>query len=135
MASIYTEIRAAFEVNLAAVSGVPSIAWENKTFEPTTSQSFIRTRMVPTVREPAVRGLNPQMYYQGYFLVDCCTPEGLGPAAADTLADLIIDSFEATTDISNAGTIIHIRYAERDLGTKEGGHYCVPVRIGYYIYS
>lgn len=135
MASIYDDIRSAFEVNLAAVSGIPSIAWENVSFSPTTGQSYVHVRMVPTVREPAVRGLNPQMYYQGYFLVNCCTPEGGGPSAGDDLADLIIDAFEATTDITHSGTTLHIRYAERDLGVQEGSHYHIPVRIGWYIYS
>jgi hypothetical protein len=133
--SIYDNIRATFEVNLAAVTDVPEIAWENVTFTPTTDTPYLKSRMIPTVREPAVRGINPQIYYQGYFLVDCCVPEGLGPSAADTLADKIIDAFEATTDISHSGTIISIRYAERDLGYQQEAHFCVPVRIGWYIYS
>lgn len=135
MASIYDNIRAAFEVNLAAVSGIPSIAWENVSFNPDTDQSYVTCRMVPVIREPAVRGVNPQMYYQGYFLVECCVPEGKGPSSADDLADSILDAFEATTDISYSGTTISIRYAERDLGVQEGGHYRVPVRIGWYIYQ
>jgi hypothetical protein len=133
--SIYDNIRATFEVNLAAVTDVPEIAWENVTFTPTTDTPYLKSRMIPTVREPAVRGINPQIYYQGYFLVDCCVPEGLGPSAADTLADKIIDAFEATTDISHSGTIISIRYAERDLGYQQEAHFCVPVRIGWQIYS
>jgi len=135
MASIYDDIRSAFEVNLAAVSGIPEIAWENVSFSPTTGQSYIHVRMVPTIREPAVRGQNPQMYYQGYFLVTCCTPEGTGPSAGDTLANLIIDAFEAATDITHNSTTLSIRYAERDLGVQEGSHYHIPVRIGWYIYS
>lgn len=136
MASVYEQIRATFEVNLAAVSGIPSsIAWENVAFSPTTNSSYLTVRMIPTTREPAHRGLNPQMYYQGYFLVTCCVPEGQGPAAGDDLADLIIDAFEATTDITNDGTTLHIRYAERDLGTQEGSHYHIPVRIGWYLYN
>lgn len=135
MSSIYDDIRAAFEVNLAAIVGIPDIAWENVSFNTSTNNSYVRVRMVPTRREPAVRGLNPQMYYQGYFLVDCCVPEGTGPSAADTLANTIIDNFEATTDVSSGGTTISIRYAERDLGTQEGGHFVVPVRIGWYIYA
>ena len=133
--AVYDDIRATFEVNLAAVSGIPDIAWENVSFSPTTSQSYVQPRLVPTRREPAVRGQNPQMYYQGYFLVNCYTPEGEGPNASDLLADSIIDAFEATTDISHSGTTLSIRYAERDLGTQEGGHYCVPVRIGWYLYQ
>lgn len=135
MASVYEEIRATFEVNLSAVVGIPTIAWENTSFKPTTNQSYVSVRMVPTRREPAHKGLNPQMYYQGYFLVTCCVPEGKGPSDGDDLADLIIDAFEATTDITHLDTQIRIRYAERDLGTQEGSHYCIPVRIGFYHYA
>lgn len=135
MASIYPEIRATFETALAAITDLPQVAWENVTFSPTTGQPYIKCRMIPTLREPAVRGLNPQMYYQGYYLIECFVPEGLGPSAADELADKIIDAFEATTDISLGSTDILIRYAERDLGVPEGAHFMVPVRIGYQIYN
>jgi len=135
MASIYKEIRATFETALSTVADLPDIAWENVSFTPTTNLPYIKCRMIPTVREPAVRGSNPQMYYQGYYLIECFVPEGLGPSAADDLADKILDTFEATTDLSLNDTNIHIRYAERDLGVPEGAHFMVPVRIGYQIYS
>ena len=64
MASIYDDIRAALETKLNSVSGVPSISWENLQFSPTTGQPYVKPRLLPTRREPAVRGLNPQMYYQ-----------------------------------------------------------------------
>ena len=122
MASIYSEIRATFETALKAIVDLPDVAWENVTFTPTTDEPYVKCRMIPTLREPAVRGLNPQMYYQGYYLIECFVPKGLGPSAADELADKLIDAFEATTDISLSGTNIHIRYAERDLGVPEGAH-------------
>jgi len=133
--SVYDGIRATFEVTLNNISGLPSIAWENISFSPSTDQSYLKVRMVPTRREPAVRGVNPQMFYQGYFLVECCTPEGVGPSAADDLADTIMSNIDATDDITYSGLTLHIRYSERDLGTQEGSHYCVPVRIGWYIYN
>jgi len=135
MASIYDDIRAALEVKLDGVSGIPSIAWENLTFTRTTGQSYVAPRLIPTVREPAVRGLNPQMYYQGLFRVDCYVPEGLGPKAADDLADKIIDAFEATTDVSHNGTIVSIRRAEREQGISDGAFFMVPVNVSWYIYS
>jgi len=135
MASIYDDIRAAFEVKLNSVSGLPEVAWENITYSPTTGTSFVKPRLVPTVREPAVRGLNPQIYYQGIFRVDCFVPEGLGPAAADDLADKIIDAFEATTDVTNGSTIVSIRYAEREQGMPDGAFFMIPVNIGWYIYN
>jgi len=135
MASIYDNIRAALEVKLSGISGLPEVAWENLTYSPTTGTPFVKPRLVPTVREPAVRGLNPQIYYQGIFRVDCFVPEGLGPAAADDLADKIIDAFEATTDVTNGSTIVSIRSAEREQGMPDGSFFMVPVNISWYIYN
>jgi len=135
MASIYDDIRAALEVTLTGITDLPEIAWENLSYEPTTGQSFVKPRLIPTVREPAVRGLNPQQYYQGIFRVDCFVPEGLGPSAADDLADKIIDAFEATTDVTNGSTIISIRYAEREQGMPDGAFFMVPVNCGWYVFN
>lgn len=134
MASAYSEIRKVFETRLNATVGVPDIAWENISYEPTTKSPYLHPRLVPTLREPAVRGLNPQIKYQGYYLIDVYTPEGYGPSVADDLADLLIDRFEATTDITDGTTIVPLRYAERDLGVKDGAFYKVSVRIGWYYY-
>lgn len=134
MASIYTEIRKVFEQNLNGISGVPAIAWENVSFDPNTREAYVQPRLVPSVREPAVRGLSPQIYYQGYYLFDVYTPEGVGPNQADEIADLIIDEFEGSTDITDGTLIIPLRYAERDLGIKEGAFYKVSVRVGWYLY-
>lgn len=135
MASIYDDIRAALEVKLSTVAGVPSIGWENAQFSPTTGQPYVKPRLMPTRREPAVRGVNPQMYYQGLFRIECYVPEGAGPSAGDDLADKIIEAFEATTDVSQGSTIVSIRYAEREMAEIDGPFYMIPVNIGWYIYK
>ena len=135
MASIYDNIRVVMETTLSNIVGIPDIAWENLTFTPTTTESFVKPRLIPTIRRPAVQGSNPQMYYQGIYRVDCFVPEGLGPAAADDLADLVIEAFEAATDLSVSGTIVSIRYAEREQGIVDNGHFVIPVNIGWYIYN
>lgn len=135
MASIYDDIRAALEVKLSTVTDVPSIGWENAQFSPTTGQPYLKPRLIPTRREPAVRGTNPQMLYQGIFRVVCYVPEGAGPSAGDDLADKIIDAFEATTDVSQGSTIVSIRYAEREMAEIDGPFYMIPVNIGWYIYK
>ncbi len=135
MASIYDDIRSALEVKLNSIADLPDVAWENVSYSPTTGQSYVRPKLIPARREPAVRGLNPQMYYQGMYRVDCFVPTGAGPSAADDLADKIIDAFEATTDVVNGSTIVSIRYAERGLGVAEDTFYSVGVDIGWYIYS
>ena len=135
MASIYDDIRAALEVKLGSITDAPSIGWENLQFSPTTGQPYLKPRLIPTRREPAVRGINPQMYYQGIFRIECYVPEGVGPAAGDDLADKIMEAFEATTDVSQAGTIVSIRYAEREQAEIDGPFYMIPVNIGWYIYA
>mgnify|MGYP003637800077 FL=1 len=140
MASIQNDIRAALESKLAATSGLPVIAYENVAFEPTTGTSFLKVQYLPTVTRPAVRGLNPQLRYQGVFSVTVFAPEGKGPATADDYANKVIDAFAATTDISftngDAETIIvSIDYAERQQGMVDSPWYFVPINIGWYIYN
>jgi len=135
MASVYDDIRAALETSLSSVTDVPSVGWENVQFSPTTGQPYVKPRLIPTRREPAVRGTNPQMFYQGVFRVECYVPEDNGPSAGDELADKIIDAFEATTDVSYSGTIVSIRYAEREMAEIDGPFYMIPVNIGWYIYK
>lgn len=161
MASVYDNIRSALELTLNSISGVPSIAWENVSFTPTAGQSYVKPRFLPTRREPAVRGTNPQMYYQGVFRVECYVPEGTGPGIGDALANTIIDALEATTSIyydnvndalltedeafivlESGGrtlldnvTYVSIRYAERELGEIDGAFYMIPVNIGWYCYN
>ena len=135
MASIYDDIRAALETALSSVTDLPSVGWENVQFSPTTGQPYVKPRLIPTRREPAVRGTNPQMFYQGIFRVECYVPEDVGPSAGDDLADKIMEAFEATTDVSYSGTIVSIRYAEREMAEIDGPFYMIPVNIGWYIYS
>ena len=135
MASIYDDIRAALETTLSSVTDVPSVGWENAQFSPTTGQSYIKPRLIPTRREPAVRGINPQMFYQGVFRIECYVPEGNGPSAGDDLADKIIEAFDATTTVSYSGTDVSIRYAEREMAEIDGPFYMIPVNIGWYIYK
>jgi hypothetical protein len=140
MVSIHNDIRAALETKLSNVSGLPSISYENVPFNPTTDTSFIKCSYIPTLRRPAVRGLNPQQRYQGLFAITVYTPEGNGPATADDLANKVIEAFEATTDISFTNSsdetiIVSIDYAERQQGFVDSPWYYIPINIGWYIYN
>jgi hypothetical protein len=140
LASIYNDIRAALETHLSNVSGIPSVAYENVSFEPQTGTSFLQVMFLPTERRPAVRGLNPQQRYQGVFSILVHTPEGKGPKEADDYANTLLEAFEATTDISftnsNLETInVSLDYAERQQGILDSPWYYVRVDIGWYIYK
>ena len=133
--SIHDSIRAALETKLSNMAGVPPIAYENVKFEPTTGTTYLSCYLVPATRRPAVRGLNPQQYYAGIFVVTVHCPENQGPNTADTLVDSILNEFDATTDISDAGIILSIRHSERRPGFNDSPWYIVPVEISYYIYN
>ena len=141
MASIYNDIRAALETRLSNISNIPSIAYENVPFTPVVGTSYVQSKFVPTLRRSAVMGSpNPQQRYQGLYAVTPHTPEKLGPSVADDLSNDIIESFEATTDISftnssNETIIVSIDYAERQQGFLDSPWYYVRVNIGWYIYK
>jgi hypothetical protein len=136
---IYNTIRAALETHLSTTLAGTDIAYENVAFSPTTGTLFVKPTFIPTVTQPATRGLNPQLLYQGVFNVMVNAPEGSGPSLADTTCNTITNAFAATTDISivvGAETyIVRIRYAERQQGRIDTPWYAVPINIGWYIYN
>lgn len=134
MASAYKQIRKVLETTLAAIPSIPSIAWESVSFDPTTTDPYVQVFFAPVTREPAVRGLNPQMFYKGVFVVDVFVPKGVGPSLGDDIADSIINAFDAPNDLSVDGTYVTIESAERELGTIEGAYYKIPVNIVWYTY-
>jgi len=138
--SKYDDIRSALEVALATIPGLPAIAWENRPYNPTTGTPYIQVRQVPTSRVPAVRGLNPQMRYQGIFRLFVKMPELQGPGPGEDIVESLLNTFEATTDLSftnsNNETIhVTIDYAEQVGAYNESPWYTLPVNIGWYSYS
>lgn len=135
MANIHKEIRATLETQLANVVDVPDIAYENVSYSPTTGTSYIEPMYLPTSRRPTVRGLNPQQRYEGVLSVNCYAPEGNGPAAAETIAENVMDAFEATTKLTLNGVTVFIDYAEVQRALVDSPWFLVPVNIGWYAYN
>lgn len=133
--TIINDIRACLDTHLTGTVGIPAIARQNVPFEPTTGTPFVKADLVPTSRRPAVRGLNPQQRYDGLYSILICTPEGLGPGAGYDIADLLLDRFNATTDISNAGLIISVDYSEVRTSFLDSPFYCTPLTVAWYVYN
>ena len=133
--SIINDIRACLDTHLTGTAGLPAVAHQNVPYEPTTGTTFVKVDMVPTSRRPAVRGLNPQQRYDGLYSILICTPENLGPGAGYDVADLLLDRFDATTDISLSGLTISIDYSEVRTSFLDSPFYCTPVTIAWYVYN
>ena len=140
MASIHKDIRAALESHLNNTANLPVIAYENVAFTPVVGTSFLKSQYVPTSTKPAVRGLNPQLRYQGIYSITVFAPEGAGPNEAEGYINAIINSFAATTDITftngDGDTFkVSIDYSERQQGMIDSPWYFTPINIGWYIYN
>ena len=135
MANITKEIRATLETQLSNVTDLPEVAYENVSYSPTTGTKYLEPILLTTSRRPTVRGLNPQQRYDGVFSVNCYAPEGNGPADAETLAENVMDAFEATTKLTHNGVTVYIDYAEVQRGLLDSPWYLVPVNIGWYAYN
>ena len=135
MATVDKDIRAALESKLADIPSVPSIAYENVSFSPTTDENYLEVRYIPTIRRPTVRGLNPQQRYDGVFQINCYVPEGAGPAAADTLAKNVMETYEATTKLTHNNQTVSIDYVERSQGFMDSPFYFVAVTVTWYAYK
>ena len=135
MASIYQEIRSVLEHRLSTTAGIPDIAWENVSFEPTTGTAFVKPMFQPTSRRPAVRGLNPQHRIQGIFTILCYYPENAGPGASQSLVDSLVDRFASTSDISLSGTTVSLEYTEQNPSYLDSPWYITPITVAWYIYS
>jgi hypothetical protein len=133
--TIINDIRACLDNRLAGTVGIPAVAYQNVPYEPTTGTPFIKVNMVPTSRRPAVRGLNPQQRYDGLYSILICTPENMGPGAGYDIADLLLDRFNAATDISFNGLIISVDYSEVRTSFLDSPFYCTPVTIAWYVYN
>ncbi len=133
--SHYEDIRAALEVRLAGTTGIPTIAWENVKFEPTTGTPYVRARLLNTSRRPAVRGINPQMRYQGVLQLFLRYPEGTGTATAQAMANTIIERFNTGEDLISNGVYVTIDYSEQLGAYNDSPFYVVPVNVHWHSFN
>lgn len=135
MSDIYQTIESALDATLQSITGIPSIAFENVEFDKDADSTFIEPVFIPTERIPAVRGINPQVRYQGLYRVEINTPRGIGKGSANVIASKIISAFKETTSISYGGKFISLRYVEKEVGAANGAFWTLPVNVGWYIYE
>jgi len=139
--SIINDIRACLDTHLAGTASIPTVAHQNVPYEPDTGSEYVKATLVPTSRRPAVRGSNPQQRYEGVYLLLVCTPEANGSGAGYTIADKLLDRFDATNDISytNPTTletiILTINYSEVGTSFLDSPFYCTPVTVSWYIFK
>ena len=132
---ILNDIRATMDTALAAVSGLPAIAFDNAPFEQNAGTPHLRASLFLTSRRPAVRGPNPQHRYQGIYQVVVAIPTDQGAGAAMDYADLIMTRFDGSSDIEGADVTVSIEYSETGGQVFSDPFYLLPVNIAWYVYA
>ena len=135
MSSDYDKIRSALETYVAATPGIPSLAWENVKFTPTTGTPYIKVRVLNTSRRPANRGLNPQYRYQGILQLHLCYPEGVGPSVSQSMVNTLIDRFPTGLDITSSDIAVTIDHSEQLGAYNESPWYKTPVYVHWFCFS
>jgi hypothetical protein len=131
---ILNDIRATLDTALAAVSGLPAIAFENAPFEQNAGTPHLRASLFLTSRRPATRGPDPQNRYQGIYQVVVAVPTDQGAGAAMDYADLIMTEFDGSSDITGTPTV-SIEYSEPGGPVFSDPFYLLPVNIAWYVYA
>jgi len=119
---------------LAAVSGLPDIAFENAPFEQNAGTPHLRASLFLTSRRPATRGPDPQNRYQGIYQVVVAVPTDQGAGAAMDYADLIMTEFDGSSDIEGTPTV-SIEYSETSGAVFSDPFYLLPVNVAWYVYA
>lgn len=137
---VYDDIRAALEVHLENTTDIVDLVFENTYYLPVTGTPHILVRFIPTSRQPAVRGTNPQHRYQGVLQLLLKYPEKQGSGPTQDLVNTIIERFNSTKDISftNSDTetvYVTVDYSEQMGAYSESPWYITPVNIHWYCYK
>jgi hypothetical protein len=124
-------IRKALEVKLAAMTPTVATVYENTEYTPVSGTPYQRANLLPAEPDNSTMGAT---YYreQGIFQVTLCYPTKVGPANAQSRADLLKTHFNRGTTMEKDGlTVIVMRTPAILPAYIDGDRYCIPVSIQY----
>ena len=123
------EIERAMGQRLAAMTGVPAIAWPNDDADP--ARPFLKFQHVPVSRTDAtLDGVGETA--RGYVTITVVAARDKFATAANTLAGSVMAQFEYGLRLSMAAGQITINKPPEALaGYRDGADWRVPVRINY----
>lgn len=124
-----TNIRAAIETALAAISPTLTPAYENVAFTPTAGTPYQRVEWMWA--RPGNNEISQNYTQEGICQVTLCYPTNTGPAAAAARAEVTKATFKrGSGPYTSSGVSVSIPYTPEVMPAYvDGDRYCVPVRI------
>lgn len=130
------QIRIALENHLATMTPAPPpIAWPNVKFAPTLTTTHFVSHFIPVTRRPIAAGPSPEQMYEGLFVVNIRTPQGLGAAAGMGHVDALETRFNGSSAIVTADAVVRIDYGEAKGPLHDTPFYVIPFEIGWRSYA
>lgn len=127
-----TAIRAAFEIDLAAMTPALATMYENVPFTPKAGEAYQRVQLVPA--EPLNETFGDDVYQErGFFQVLLCYPQGVGAGDAFARAKAIQDRYYRGRTLQNASVKVVVSGTPSiHAALTDGDRFCVPVRVRYF---
>ena len=131
MSAPYSAIRSAFVARLLAFPGLPSVAWENVAFTPTTGQPYLKPALLPGEPVQCEIGTNGNNRHSGIYQISIYYPAGQGVLGLNTLRDGLIDHFKRGTVLAYSGITVTVQKAFPGPVLQETDWQHVPITIQF----
>lgn len=127
--------RAALRTQLFGLVNFPDVALENRIFEPTIDEPYVRESFKPSATVVASLGPNARLRTTGVYLLDIFTPQMLGVKQAGDLAQRLLNAFPAVSQLVYAGTTLTVQSSYKGPARVDSPWFIVPVTIEWYVDS
>jgi len=130
MSAVY--IRRALQTALAGMTPALTTVFENESGEPSLPTAAYQ-KVYILFAEPDNATYGRSYHEVGFMQVDLMYPEGSGPSAAATRAELLRSTFKRGDSFTSNGITVTIQRTPEILPARnEGGRYVQPVRIRFF---
>jgi hypothetical protein len=132
--------RAALRTQLLTVAGLlPPVAWQNRGFTPPSPPAlWIKENLMPATEALSSfgsEGNNGLVREDGLYQLMVFAPAQDGTTAAETLAEVLRDTFKPGTRITaTEGVIVRCQSAEIKPPMSDATWYSLPIEIRYYLF-
>ena len=134
MSSIYNDIRAILDVNLSSIVGLPTIVWENKSYEPTDNE-YISQFMVDIATSIASLGDNGLDLNTGIYQININAKVDTSAKRINELCDLVVDGFRPRKPLTLNGIDLRITNVNRNPQEINGSYAIIAVDIEFETYT
>ena len=117
------------------LTGTPAVAYDNVRFDPSESQTYLRTHFLPALRRAATAGPDPENRHSGTLMLMVHTPSYQGAGPAYRLADELLERFANHSSLRGVDVNVSIQYSDVKDGASVPPFFVVPVEVGWYAFK